>query len=167
MPGQQQGGNESQAAQEPSSDAPPGYVPPGEGVEDLDPGNVGNNVYKRAAQMMNEADQRATALNSGGFKLDADAIRALQPDWEDIARELQDLRDNARQLAHVIPPAEDDASLHQIKAVIDHADTCANISNQMYEYAYEYARSLENAVNKLEGSDRTAADAARSAGQDT
>ena len=148
-----------------SDDTPPGFVNPGQGTEDMDRDGDGALRPTRAGQISEDHQQRAAA-GDGGFKLDAEAMRALQPEWEDIARELMDLRDMAVRLGNATPPAQDDASISQIKAVKNHAQACGKISTEMYKYADEYAKSISKAIGKTEAADQAAKDSARNAGRD-
>lgn len=147
-------------SQRPLGDNPPGYVPPGQGLEDL---AGADHAFKKAAHRMEEIEQRASdARKSGGFQMDPETMRDLQQEWENIARKLGLLRAKARRLGYAEPPAEDPASVHQVEdGVRPHAKICAQIHEEMYIYAEQYALSMDKAIKKVEEADQAAQEVMR------
>lgn len=147
----------------PLADNPSGFVKPGEGINDL----AGkDHAFRRAAQRREQLDHREAAVSSGGFKLDVESIRELQTDWEDLTRELQDLAYKCARLGMANAPADEKASINQIKAVHEHAKICATIHEQMFQYSYQYATKLRDAVSQIEQSDHAARQSLNEVGRD-
>src|SRR5699024_4690164 len=82
-----------------------------------------------------------------------------------LAEELNDLRMRTRELGNAGPPAEEEASRGQIKAVYQHAKVCAEIHDQMYEYAHQYKQRLDEALATLQESDQDAQETVHNTGK--
>ena len=142
------------------TDNPSGYIRPNEGY---DPDGDGVLNPMRAAQVSQNHEVREAA-GSGSFALDADAMRALVPRWEGIRGRLRELMNDATLLRGVTKPAEDEASIKQIRAVETHLETYETIIEQQFKYADQYLKALQMAISKYEESEHAAGDAAHKAG---
>src|SRR5699024_688744 len=130
------------------------------------PGPNKGQLGENRRQIQEQAQQQEALDNGAGFQFDADELRHLKKEWQDLARELDEIRSSARQLGRAAPPAHEAASKGQIQAVRQHARICAQIHEQMHEYAKQYANRLDDALRDLDESDQTAQEAIRTTGRD-
>ena len=137
-------------------DNTPGYSAPQHTDHSGAPGPNKGQLGENRRQIQEQAQQQEALKNGAGFQFDADELRHLKKEWQDLAEELNEISKQARFLGSADPPAQDDASTAQIKAVYQHARICADIHEQMYNYATEYSKRLNDALAKLENSDTTA-----------
>ncbi len=167
-------GNGQSSSSESSSSSNPadgraGYVDPEEQAlrdrQDEQFGEAMNmngvHVYQRRAA--EDAKVNAAAAG-GGFHMDIDAMKKLQPQWQSIADKLSDMIAAGGQLRVVPPPAEDPASSMQKKAADMHADAYLKSLRQQYEYAKGYASKLQEAIDKTAAQDQANTDSLRKQG---
>jgi len=104
------------------------------------------------------------SVAGGGFKMDIDAMKRLQPRWQAIAQKLSSMQAGAQQLLTLNPPAGDPGSLKQIEAARDHAKAYNDSIAQQWEYAQGYANQLEKAINAYEQQDQAHSERLRKQG---
>jgi hypothetical protein len=116
-------------------------------------------------QQRQQEDAAANAAAAGGgFVMDADAMRALHPQWQSIADKLGDAIDLGTQFRYLDKPAEDEGSTLQKQAADAHADAyVANVTAQQ-KYAQAYADKLKDAIDVYEKQEQAALDAVRQHG---
>ena len=121
----------------------------------------GVHVYQRRAA--EDAKVNAAAAG-GGFHMDLDAMKRLQPQWQKIADELNEMIRAGKQLKVVPKPADDPASTMQKNAADTHADAYVASLEQQYTYANGYARKLQDAIDKYAAKDQANTDGIRKQG---
>src|SRR5699024_726886 len=147
------------------ADNPAGYTDPQQPSDDL-PGPNKGKLAENTRQRQEQADQQEALANGAGFQFDPDELRHLRDEWQDLAKDLDQLRAQTSTLGQANPPADEQASRDQIKAVYQHARVCNDIHNQMYQYARQYADRLDTALNQLHESDAAARDSVRATGRE-
>ncbi|WP_406640630.1 PE domain-containing protein [Amycolatopsis sp. WGS_07] len=135
-----------------------GYVDPEEQAkrdrQDKQYGEAMNSTGTRVYQQRAAEDAKVNAAAAGGgFNMDIDAMRKLQPKWQEIADKLDDMAQAGGQLKIVPPPADDPASTMQKKAADGHADAYVASLQQQRAYAQGYADKLKDAIAKYEKQD--------------
>ncbi|MDT8911313.1 hypothetical protein [Amycolatopsis sp. PS_44_ISF1] len=161
------GGGSAASAQEPPNRA--GYLTPEEQAkrkaQDDRYNEAMNSAGVKVYQQRQREDAAANAAAAGGsFVMDADAMRALQPQWQSIADKLGKAVDLGRQLSSVEKPAEDEGSTIQKKAADAHADAyVANVRAQQ-QYAQAYANRLRDSIAAYEKQEQAARDAVHGQG---
>ncbi|HKN51597.1 MAG TPA: hypothetical protein VJX66_03795 [Amycolatopsis sp.] len=145
---------------------PPGYITPEQQARReaenrrMDEGiPVGSNLPQRHAA----EDATANAPINGHFSMNPAELKAIQAEWADVAKALNDLGVDAQRLVNVHKPADEDASNLQIKAASDHATLYMQKLQEQFDYADGYAKALQQSIDKMQTQDRAAADAARNA----
>ncbi|MFD8494963.1 hypothetical protein [Amycolatopsis sp. NPDC059657] len=113
------------------------------------------NAYRR--QQEQDAAANAAAAG-GGYRMDADAMRAILPRWQSIADKLLELSRKGERLLTLRPPAEDEGSTMQIKAARAHAEAYLISVRAQRKYAQNYADALQAAIEKTEQQNQAAAD---------
>ncbi|GAA1023075.1 MULTISPECIES: hypothetical protein [Amycolatopsis] len=151
------GNGESSSSSQPV-DGRAGYVDPEEQAkrdrQDKQFGEAMNSNGVRVYQQRAAEDAKVNAAAAGGgFNMDIDAMRKLQPKWQGIADKLSDATQLATQLQAVRKPANDDASGLQKQAADRHAAAYLASLQQQLKYAQGYAVQLKNAIAKYEGQD--------------
>ncbi|WP_275291659.1 hypothetical protein [Amycolatopsis sp. La24] len=151
-------GNGQSSSNSQPVDGRAGYVDPEEQAkrdrQDKQFGEAMNSNGVRVYQQRAAEDAKVNAAAAGGgFNMDVDAMRKLQPKWQGIADKLSDMVRAGGQLKIVPPPAEDPASKLQKKAADGHADAYVASLQQQWEYAKGYALKLKDAIAKYEGQD--------------
>lgn len=146
---------------------PPGYVPPADAVDVIAQTGIMPGPIGMAASLHRIGEvARRVAAGDGGFKLDADEMRALLPQWQEVRDDFSELREAGEGLQEVTEPAGDDGSLLQIAAAGEHQRVYVDIAEQQFRYAEAYVTALEEAIVATEAADEAAGDAARDAGRD-
>lgn len=107
-----------------------------------------------ATQQVAQDLSATAAVAGGGFKMDIDAMRSLQPDWQAIADKLSDMIQKAQLLPHLRQPAEDPGSTLQIQSAKSHAAAYLASLNQQRSYAQGYADQLKKAIDAYEKQDQ-------------
>ena len=116
------------------------------------------------AKIYQQGQQEDAAAAGDSFVMDADAMRALQPQWQSIADKLGDAIDQGRQLLHLEKPAEDQGSTVKKQATDAHADAyVANVASQQ-KYAQAYADKLRDSIGAYEKQEQAARDAVHKQG---
>jgi len=145
------------------ADNPAGYTGPQQPTDNL-PGPNKGKLAETTRQHQQQADQQEALANGAGFQFDPDELRHLRDEWQDLTRELLDLQNQATYIGQALPPAEDDASMNQIKATKTHAKLCTEMHEQMYQYAKTYTDRLDEAIKHLKSTDDEAARTIKSTG---
>lgn len=176
MAGSDEQGSDSSSSTPEVEENPSGYADPDSlasmapdgPIEGLVPNPLAPAAKMMQAQNKEQREQRQEALEDGdGFQFDADELRALRDEWHELSEQIAQLRRNFEKIGiGNICPADDDASKSQIKAVNEHAKVCADIHEQMYQYASEYTDRLDEALGKLQESDAAAQDSVRATSKD-
>jgi len=155
------GSSSSDVTDNPAGYSDPQQAPSSNGAAGPNKGQLAEN-----SRHIEQRAEQQEALDSGdGFQFDPDELRELRDEWQDLAEELNDLRMRTRELGNAGPPAEEEASRGQIKAVYQHAKVCAEIHDQMYEYAHQYKQRLDEALAKLQESDQDAQETVHNTGK--
>ncbi|EFL04776.1 MULTISPECIES: type VII secretion target [Actinomycetes] len=159
---------------QPSSNSEPtdgraGYVDPEEQAkrdrQDKQFGEAMNSNGVRVYQQRAAEDAKVNAAAAGGgFNMDIDAMKRLQPKWQEIADKLNDMVRVGDQLKVVPPPADDPASTMQKKAADGHADAYVTSLQQQQAYAQGYADKLRDAIAKYESQDHANTNSLRKQG---
>lgn len=161
------GNGESSSSQ--PVDGRAGYVDPEEQAkrdrQDKQFGEAMNSNGVRVYQQRAAEDAKVNAAAAGGgFNMDIDAMRKLQPKWQGIADKLSDMMQLGDQFKALPQPAEDPASTLQKKAADSHADAYTASLKQQQIYAQGYANQLKNAIAKYEKQEHANTDGLRKQG---
>ena len=148
------GNGQSSSSSEPS-DGRAGYVGPEEQAkrdrQDKQYGEAMNSTGTRVYQQRAAEDAKVNAAAAGGgFNMDVDAMRKLQPKWQGIADKLSDMMRLGDQFKGLPQPADDPASTLQKQAADSHADAYMASLKQQQAYAQGYANQLRDAIAKYE-----------------
>ncbi|MFD2466764.1 hypothetical protein [Amycolatopsis silviterrae] len=162
------GNGESSSSSQPANGRA-GYVDPEEQAtrdrQDKQYGEAMNSTGTRVYQQRAAEDAKVNAAAaSGGFNMDIDAMKALQPKWQEIADKLNDMVRVGDQLKVVTQPADDPASTMQKKAADGHADAYVASLSQQQTYAQGYADKLKDAIAKYEKQDHANTNSLRKQG---
>ncbi|MGW4394694.1 hypothetical protein ACWEHA_05335 [Amycolatopsis nivea] len=152
-------GNGQSSSNSQPVDGRAGYVDPEEQAkrdrQDKQFGEAMNSNGVRVYQQRAADDAKVNAAAAGGgFNMDVDAMRKLQPKWQGIADKLDNMVQAGGQLKVVPPPAQDPASIMQKKAADGHADAYIASLEQQRDYAKGYALKLKDAIAKYEAQDQ-------------
>ena len=72
-------------------------------VADNLPGPSKGKLAETTRQQQQQADQQEALANGAGFQFDPDELRHPRDEWQDLARELNDLRRRTRNLGSAYP----------------------------------------------------------------
>jgi hypothetical protein len=141
-----------------------GYVSPEEQAKRLrqdEQMSQGMNLLATAILERRQAeDNTVNQAATGGFRLDAAAIRSLLPQWQSIADKLRNLATRGEQFRLATQPAADEGSTLQIRAAMAHADAYQTSVRAQQLYAERYVDALKKSLAAFEQQDQATADAA-------
>jgi hypothetical protein len=158
-------GTKDPQANQPASDARAGYTSPEEQQkldslnQQADDRGMNQNLAHQFQQHAAQDAAANAAAAGGGFKMDLATMKALAPQWVEIAHMLQDAATQGDQFKFVPQPATDDGSTIQMKAALQHAEAYKTSALAQQKYAANYATALQKAITDYENQEHAAADA--------
>ncbi|RJQ75959.1 hypothetical protein D5S19_30920 [Amycolatopsis panacis] len=146
-----------------------GYIPPEE-LAQREAERAASVVVPNPAAVVSAAqnavqDVSANAAVAGGrFEMDLDALKALLPEWQEIADKLRRMRERAQPLPGLRQPAKDPGSTVQIRAARSHALAYLASLQQQFVYAQGYVDKLRTAIDNYGKRESANTDAVRKQG---